>query len=89
MYSVSGDYELAARLAMARIEAAYVNEPVVRFRVGDFSFQSPARLVCDMYRIQRGVLGQGLAVCVVSAIRRIVSIGGTYAIHSLPRVRKK
>lgn len=75
-YRICGDYDLAARLAMGPLRAAYMMDSLVDFRVEGLSFQQPIRLFLESGRVQREVLRLPLLVRWRAAVLRAWSILG-------------
>ena len=72
-YRVCGDYYLVAVLEKAGAESICLDEPVVDFMVGGFSFTSPWLLHMEPAKIQRKVLEQSILLVGASMIRRMVT----------------
>jgi putative colanic acid biosynthesis glycosyltransferase WcaE len=73
-FRVAGDYALIASLYRQGIKPTYLDAPLVDFRVGDYSFRHPWRLVKEGSRVQRQILGLSSARIALSAARRSFSI---------------
>lgn len=75
-YRICGDYYLVAILYLKRGKAAYLNEPLVDFRVGDTSYRNPLLLFSEPYAIQRDVLKLSFPTRLRSLLKRLVSTLG-------------
>jgi putative colanic acid biosynthesis glycosyltransferase len=81
-FRVCGDYYLACSLARQGVRVTYLEESLADFRVGDTSFRSPVRLISEVWRIQREVLGVSLSRRLLSVAPRLVSLCGLYVLST-------
>jgi len=88
-YVISGDYYLAAIVYQKTQHALYIDEPLVKFRIGDTSYRSPKRAINEAYRIQRDVLHKPFVTRLLSMLRRIIAITGTIIIENKSRLRAR
>ncbi len=75
-YRICGDYYLVAVLYLKGGKAAYLDEPLVDFRVGDTSYRNPSLLFWEPYAIQRDVLKLSFATRLRSLVKRLISTLG-------------
>lgn len=87
-YRVCGDYYIVARLFKKGIRAGYTNRVLVRFAVGGESYRNRARLFFEPWRIQRDVLGIGVALRLISFSRRLISTLALMSLKILHQNRK-
>lgn len=88
-YKICGDYYLVATLYLKGCRAAYIDQPLVDFRVGDTSYRNPARLFAEPYMIQRDVLRQPFWSRLRSLAKRFVSTLGIFLFSQMRHARPK
>lgn len=72
-YKICGDYYLAAMLYKKGVRAAYLDMPLVDFRLGDTSYRNPVLLFREPYQIQRDILDMPFPFRVLSMLKRLSS----------------
>jgi len=81
-YRLSGDYYIIADLYKRGIECQYLEEPVVNFSIGGFSYKNPLLAIKEAYRIQRDVLRKNILLRIASAARRAAVNLAVYILHN-------
>jgi len=87
-YKMCGDYFLTATVVVEHGEEAYIDKPLVDFRIGDFSFQNPLMALTEAYMIQKTVLHSPLPLRVISFIRRIAAISAVYILFQRRKFKR-
>ena len=82
-YKFCGDYYLAAKLYLDRIRPVYLDNELVNFRVGDYSYKHPLSLVYEAYLIQKNTLGIRFHVRILSMVRRVIAILATTVLYNI------
>jgi len=72
-YILSGDYYIIAELYNRGIECEYLEEAIVNFSIGGFSYKNPVLAIKEAYLIQRDVLRTHLMLRLASMVRRIAA----------------
>ncbi|RLL50649.1 glycosyltransferase [Mariprofundus sp. EBB-1] len=86
-YEMCGDYYLTASVVIQEVSEAYIDEPLVDFRIGDFSFKNPILALTEAYSIQKNLLHSSLPFRVASFSRRLVAICVVFFLCQISRFR--
>jgi len=81
-YRICGDYFLVATLFTRGAKAAYIDTPLVNFRIGDTSYRNPKKLLLEPYLIQRDTLHSPLHLRLISLCRRLIATLGIVILSS-------
>lgn len=79
-FRICGDYYLAAKFFRRPSNAAYLDEPLVDFKMGGLSYRTPSRLIGEPYRIQRDILHLSLPVRLRSVLKRVISLAALFVL---------
>lgn len=88
-YKICGDYYLIAALYKKGFRATYLNQSLVRFKVGGTSYTNRKRLFWEPYLIQRDVLHQSQVLRLLSLVKRSISTFGMVMLHNLHGGKKE
>ena len=84
-YPLCADYCLDCKIYVNQHRCVNFDVPLVRFRIGDSTYQAPMQVLGEAFAIQRRVLHQSLPLSVLSYLRRGLTMSAVLLYNQFAR----